>query len=89
LHTVIENGISHILPIKGKVVFYLSFERQRGFKRYELKTVAKNRPGKQEKRGGTGLKYIASRLKESYGERWSLSSEADETGWVTSIEILE
>ncbi|MFK8163788.1 MAG: sensor histidine kinase [Lewinella sp.] len=89
LHTVIENGISHSLPIKGKVVFYLSFERQRGFKRYELKTVAKNRPGKQEKRGGTGLKYIASRLKESYGERWSLSSEADEMGWVTSIEILE
>ena len=88
-HTVIENGISHSTPINGKIVFKLSFERRPGIKTYQLKTIAKNRNRKVEKQSGTGLKYIASRLNESYRDRWQLSSEPDETGWTTRIKILE
>ena len=36
---------------------------------------------------GNGLKYIRSRLTESYGKKWDLNYYGDETVWVTNIKI--
>lgn len=87
LHTIIENGISHSIPIDGKIVFHLTFRRDKKQKIYTLKTIAKNRIKSKENPTGTGLKYIQSRLNESYGNRWQLISEEGENGWVTIIII--
>jgi LytS/YehU family sensor histidine kinase len=36
---------------------------------------------------GNGLKYIRSRLTESYGENWELDYYGDEIAWITNIKI--
>jgi sensor histidine kinase YesM len=88
LHTIIENGITHSKPINGKIKFELKFERLNNLRLYEIKTIAENR-SMNKKSGGTGFKYIKSRLTESYGNNWELKSAATENGWLTSIIILE
>jgi len=87
LHTIIENGISHSIPIGGKITFHLSFRKDRNQKTYTLITKAKNRIKSKKKSTGTGLKYIRSRLNESYGDKWKLKSEEDIDGWITTIII--
>ncbi len=90
LHTILENGISHSKPLPdGSVRFQLNFIRQEKFKQYTLLTIAENREQRGRKQGGTGFKYIKARLTESYGDRWSFSSEATEQGWQTTITIYE
>jgi LytS/YehU family sensor histidine kinase len=88
LHTIIENGITHSKPINGKIKFELKFERLNNLRLYEIKTIAENRL-QNKKSGGTGFKYIKSRLTESYGDRWELKSAPTDNGWLTSIIILE
>lgn len=92
IHTAVENGVTHSLPNEnGEVVFQLTFEKDKTSKRYTLNTFALNREesnlGKISK-GGTGLKYIKSRLEESFPGKWKLSSKATNTGWETRIEIF-
>ena len=88
LHTIIENGITHSKAIDGQVIFNLKYEALNGIKIYELKTIAENRTS-TKKSGGTGFKYIESRLTESYGNRWELKSGASSNGWTTSIILLD
>lgn len=88
LHTLLENGITHSLPLDdGSVRFKLAFEAGRGWKKYELLTIAKNRPNQEKKKEGTGLRYIKSRLKESYGSCWDVQAEAVAEGWKTTITL--
>lgn len=90
LHTLVENGITHSQANEeGIIRFKLSFERDSNQKKYELLTIAQNRESTFKKTGGTGLKYVQSRLTESYDDKWQLSSEAVVTGWRTSIVIGE
>jgi len=86
-HTIIENGISHSIPLDGKILFQLSFQKDKSQKKYVLKTIAKNRKKQKEMSTGTGLKYIRSRLNESFGDSWELESVEDEDGWKTTIII--
>lgn len=89
-HTIIENGITHSLrPKQGCIVFSLSFAKEKQFKQYTLLTLAQNRHTKNERRIGTGFKYIEARLTESYGTNWSFDSHAVEKGWETTIKIFE
>lgn len=89
IHTAVENGVTHGIPNeKGEIIFRLSFEKKNGFKEYILKTISKNRVEKSNKKpGGTGLKYIRSRLEESHPGKWELTSAAIEEGWETRIRI--
>jgi len=94
IHTAVENGVTHSLPDKnGNIRFRLSYSKGNASKEYRLQTFAKNRPAAPREftkaEGGTGLKYIKSRLQESYGDAWSLTSEAIEGGWETKIVIKD
>ena len=88
IHTALENGITHSLPRSdGSIGFKLSFESTSEGKRYTLYTFgrSRSRQGKIEK--GLGTKYMESRLKESYGQRWKLISETIPEGWSTQFII--
>ncbi len=90
IHTIIENGITHSLPSNdGSITFCLSFIRERKYKQYTLRTVAKNRNKKKSDLSGTGFKYIKARLNESYGNNWQFDSFAVEEGWLTEIKIFD
>jgi hypothetical protein len=87
-HTVLENGITHSLPpADGCIRFQLSFRRQGRRRQYELLTRARNRPATPGRPAGTGFRYIAARLTESYGQNWAFQSAAVPEGWLTSITI--
>lgn len=88
LHTLLENGITHSIPSdEGMIRFILSFETAVEWKKYELLTIAKNRPVQETRKEGTGFRYIKSRLKESYGALWDLKSGEVKEGWKTTITI--
>ena len=90
LHTIVENGITHCIPDEeGKISFRLTYESTPKYKKYTLSTLAKNRKKKNKNAGGTGLKYIRSRLEESYHGSWDLVFEEVATGWRTVITIFK
>lgn len=90
LHTIVENGITHNIPLpNGQFVFRLSYAHNSKYKKYTLETIAQLKNKALQDREGTGFKYIRSRLKESYGESWQLTSQATPKGWQTSILIFK
>ena len=87
-HTVLENGITHSLPLAdGSIRFRLRFERLGQHRHYTLLTCARNRPESGDGQPGTGSHYIEARLRESFGSRWEFHSHAVPEGWLTSIKI--
>jgi len=88
LHTLLENGITHSLPLKeNNIKFKLIFESTDDYKSYTFLTfanIASQTPVKEE---GTGLKYIKARLAESYGTKWDLDAEQTGHGWKNVIRI--
>lgn len=90
LHTIVENGITHNLPDKkNQLKMVVRFEEDQLSKTYTLKTFGKNRPTNHKKKGGTGMKYIQSRLTENYGDNWNIESKGMEWGWCTTIELFK
>lgn len=90
IHTAVENGVTHSIPdAEGKITFYLEYEEHTKHKQYTLFTFANNRKSERGQGGGTGLRYIQSRLQESYPNRWELNSQAHPKGWETSIKIFK
>jgi len=90
IHTLVENGITHNRPNeKNQVKMVLSFSESDKGKKYTLITFAKPRSSTSKKagKGGTGLKYIKSRLTENYGVHWELESYGIEEGWKNIITI--
>ncbi len=89
LHTLVENAITHSAPNQEEdLMIELKFVREKDSKAYILTTFG---PIHQNngKGSGTGLKYIKSRLKESYGDQWMVESGPTTNGWETKISILE
>ena len=85
IHTLIENGVTHSEPCEGKVTFLLEAQKEGStttlglqvWGRFDLK------PQRQE---GTGIKYIKSRLEESFSNGWTFEQQAsDRTTWQTRI----
>ncbi len=88
LHTVLENGITHSLPLAdGTVRFHLSFQRNERYRQYQFRTQAINRTTGKNDRPGMGFQYIKARLTESYGHAWTLDSQQTEEGWLTQLTI--
>lgn len=88
-HTLLENGITHSLPLEGNYIkFKLIFESNGDCKCYTFLTIAapvnqdENKP-----KEGTGLQYIKARLTESYHGQWELTSEPMPYGWKNTIKI--
>ena len=71
LHTLLENGITHSLPMDDKSVrFKLIYESNENVKSYTFLTFANTTEKKRNSKEGTGLKYIKARLQESYQSKW-------------------
>ncbi|WP_282160836.1 histidine kinase [Ulvibacterium marinum] len=89
LHTLLENGITHSLPLDdNSIKFKLVYESNSDYKCYTFLTFAAAvRQEANTKKEGTGLKYIKARLTESYHEQWELTSEPVNHGWKNTIKI--
>ncbi len=88
LHTLLENGITHSLPLHGNSIrFKLIFESNEAYKSYTFLTFANAERNATSKEDGTGLKYIKARLTESYQSKWNLTSEPTDHGWKNVIKI--
>lgn len=89
LHTLLENGITHSLPLEDNSVrFTLSYESNNECKSYTLLTFARSAKQGKSVKEGTGLKYIKARLTESYHSEWDLISEPTNHGWKSVIRIF-
>jgi sensor histidine kinase YesM len=88
-HTLIENGLTHGYENKMQGTFTL----QRRINSHSLQYVLSNDgdyiSDEQKKSSGFGLKYIKSRLEESYPDRWNFISHRLAQGWETIIEIKD
>ena len=95
IHTAVENGVTHGLPTEdGTITFRLSYQATPTYREYVLKTIAGKRPGvplvqRGDSNDGTGVRYIKSRLQESYQDSWKLVNQPTEQGWETIIRIHE
>ncbi len=89
LHTLLENGITHSLPLEdNSILFKLVFESNTNYKCYTFLTFGSILAGtKNGNKEGTGLKYIKARLTESYQEQWDFTSEPVSHGWKNTIKI--
>lgn len=84
-HTLLENAISHNRYRAGRVVFHLREERANGARAYTLDTprVVQSAPAAEKE--GIGLRYIKTRLEESFPGKWRMDSVATEDLWRTTI----
>lgn len=89
LHTLLENGITHSLPLAdNSIQFKLIFESNSHYKCYTFLTfAARVRQITNDRKEGTGLKYIKARLTESYHSKWDFTSEPTNHGWKNSLKI--
>ncbi len=88
LHTLLENGITHSLPLNDNSIrFKLVFESNSDYKCYTFLTFAAGVRQTTTREEGTGLKYIKARLTESYQEKWDFASEPIDHGWKSTIKI--
>jgi len=89
LHTLLENGITHSLPLDdNRIAFKLIFESNSTYICYTFLTFARVViETKKDKEDGTGHKYIKARLTESYQKRWEFTSKPTKQGWKNTIKI--
>ncbi|MEM9391020.1 MAG: histidine kinase [Bacteroidota bacterium] len=89
LHTLLENGITHSLPLNDNSIrFKLAFEAKGDYASYTFLTFAAHvKEATPKEKDGTGLKYIKARLAESYQSNWSFISEPTDHGWKNVIKI--
>ncbi len=95
IHTAVENGVTHGIPTEdGTVTFRLSYQTTSSYREYALRTIAGKRSNgtfvqKGASSDGTGVRYIKSRLQESYQDRWKLINQPTSEGWETIIRIYD
>lgn len=89
IHTLLENGITHCEPLdNNSIMFKLTATTKENQISYTFETFGKIRNyEKQNNEDGTGFKYIKARLTESFGEKWSFTSEPFTKGWKNCIKI--
>ena len=89
LHTLLENGITHSLPLADNSLhFKLVYEANDSCRTYSFLTyAAPMQPATGTRKEGTGLKYVKARLTESYQTAWAFTSEPAPHGWKNTITI--
>jgi hypothetical protein len=88
-HTLIENGLTHGYENKMQGIFTLQRINNSGSIQYLLSNDGDFISGEQNDSTGFGMRYIKSRLEESYPGRWNLLSHRIAQGWETVIDIKE
>ncbi len=90
-HTLVENGLTHLLPRDGEQSFELHAEWAPEQVRYTFvawgQADGAARQGGEARREGTGLRYVKARLEESFPGRWTMTAGPVEGGWRTVIEL--
>ena len=86
-HTLVENAVTHSAARPGEVVLRLRGTRDGARTRYLFEAPFDGAPAAESPKEGTGLRYLRARLKESYGDRWSLRSGPVAGAWRTEIEV--
>ncbi|MES2696709.1 MAG: histidine kinase, partial [Verrucomicrobiota bacterium] len=90
-HTLIENGLTHLLPREGRLDFELRAEQRPGTTRYVLLAVGQRQQtevvGVEPVEDGTGTRYVKARLEESFTGRWQLTAGPVLEGWETVIDL--
>lgn len=87
LLTLVENGITHSIPVNNQIHFLLRFRRTATGKEYILETSGENRV--RERTGGNGFRYVRARLEENYGNRWQFTAAPFSGGWRNTIYLYK
>lgn len=87
LHTIIENGITHGFKSKTNGKFLVSKEIKNDCVIYKVSNDGINNKKEFNKR--TGIKYIETRLEESFSGKWELVSHPSIDGWIVEIKICD
>jgi hypothetical protein len=87
-HTLIENGLTHLMPRDGRLEFELRAEHRGRATRYILLARGQRQGSEMAPKEGTGLRYIKARLDESFHGHWTLTGGPVLEGWETVIEIV-
>jgi LytS/YehU family sensor histidine kinase len=88
-HTLIENGLTHGYENKIKGIFTLQQKRNTDGILYIFSNDGDFVGENQKDSTGFGMRYIKSRLEESYPNRWDVISHRQSHGWETIIEIRD
>ncbi len=86
IHTLLENAVTHAPSGDGEIVLRLTAVRHGGRSRYTF-TSPLGSAAAGEAYGGTGTRYVTARLREAWGEDWSLSQEAVGDRWQVEIDV--
>lgn len=85
-HTLVENGLTHGYAERDRGRFILTKKQDSEGILYELFNDGNSQTSLEPRpQNGTGLKYVKSRLEESYPGKWELNSNPIESGWLVSI----
>ena len=85
-HTLIENGITHS-GLTKKNNFVLSYSEDSRYCSFKMLNEKDIREFNISDNIGIGIKYIKSRLTESYGNNWTFISKQTNEGWLSIITI--
>ncbi|MFC2135246.1 transcriptional regulator, partial [Bacteroidota bacterium] len=88
-HTLAENGTTHGYTKEKKGLFCLSKEITDGITRYVFFNDSEINEITNTIEKGTGLKYIESRLEETFPGLWNMKYDYADNGWKVIIEIYE
>jgi Histidine kinase len=82
-HTLVENAITHAPAHDARVKLRLNATKDGERTRYVFESPA----GNGAAQSGSGTRYIEARLREAWGERWSLTQGRDGAFWRTEIVV--
>jgi LytS/YehU family sensor histidine kinase len=88
-HTLVENGLTHGYENKTGGTFKLQRVKKSDCVQYILSNDGDFNSEDSKNSTGFGLRYIKSRLEESYPNRWIVNSNKSAQGWETIIEIKD
>ena len=90
LHTLIENGFTHSFKPNEEGQFWISCEKENRLVRYTLKnngSLLSKLPLDGQVEEGMGIKYVKSRLEESYPGKWELQYGMRDAMWEVIITL--
>ncbi|GJL91922.1 histidine kinase [Hyphococcus sp.] len=88
-HTLIENAFSHNRYTDDLVIFSLTRRADKNGIQYEFRAPLGKSTGHAHSSTGAGLRYVRSRLEESFSQRWTLNSYSEGGAWITDIRIAK
>ncbi|MEL7163543.1 MAG: hypothetical protein AAFN92_22490, partial [Bacteroidota bacterium] len=67
--------------------FHLEVREENDWIRYRFSSRGTVSPGNSIVAEGTGLRYVSARLREAYGDKWSLKQGPTPNGWETLMRV--